>query len=142
MRASTLDHADQQDVLKMIYPPPFPKCLWGNVVARGLLASASNFAPLLVKMSVCFAASRDSCNLIEMVCQLAKDYKGDCTIHLNDADPNITVRNYIMVELLRMYGDKAIHDVITLWYSIWHDCKAAVGNKGSGQESTGLAAVG
>ncbi|MCO5605862.1 hypothetical protein L7F22_060046 [Adiantum nelumboides] len=92
--------------------------LGGNVLVRELLASASNFAPLLEKVSICFAASGDMCNLIEIVCQLADDYKGDCTIHVNDADPKVAVRNYIMLELWRMYGDKAIDAAITLWYSI------------------------
>ncbi|MCO5547822.1 hypothetical protein L7F22_001274 [Adiantum nelumboides] len=111
--------ADHQDDDEDDHPPPFSERLWGNVPARGVLGSASTSAPLPEKLSICFAASGDLRNLIETVCQLPEDYKGDvCTIHVNDADPKVAVRNFIMLELLRMYGEEAIDAVIAIWYSI------------------------
>ncbi|MCO5587647.1 hypothetical protein L7F22_041598 [Adiantum nelumboides] len=110
---------DHQDDNEDDHPPPFSKRLWGNVPTHGVLESTSKFALLLEKLSICFAASGGLCNLIETVCQLPEDYNGDvCTIHVNDANPKVALRNFFMLELLRMYGDEAIDAVIALWYSI------------------------
>lgn len=65
-----------------------------------------------------FAASGDLRNMIKSVVGLRQEYKGKCTIVLNDKEPVIVFRNAIML-LVALYFDAktAVPMMIHLWYS-------------------------
>jgi hypothetical protein len=88
----------------------------GNVPAYGLLRNHLRNLPEHIR--VCFAASGDIQNTIEIVCQLPEHFQGSLIVYLNDYNHKIAVRNLLMLELLRFYGFEAIDTVIALWCSV------------------------
>lgn len=91
--------------------------LWGNVPAYGILGQYVKAPDLPQNVSLCFAASGDIRNVIETVCQLPDEYAGQAIIYINDHNPMIVARNFLMLKLLQTYDYEAIDAVIALWYS-------------------------
>ncbi|EFJ07035.1 hypothetical protein SELMODRAFT_448598 [Selaginella moellendorffii] len=93
----------------------FGEAPWGNVPAHGLL-SRDGFQPP-EEPSFCFAAPADLLNAIETVCRLPDSFRGRATFYVNDWNPQVAVKNFLMIELLRTFGRDAVDAVIALWYS-------------------------
>eukprot|EP00250_Pteridium_aquilinum_P007264 c1701_g1_i1 orf=1-1173(-) len=91
--------------------------LWGNVPAYGILGRHIKADDIPHNLSLCFCASGDLRNVIETVCQLPDMYGGQVTIYINDHNPLIMARNFLMLKLLQVYCYDALDAVIALWYS-------------------------
>ncbi|KAH7298682.1 hypothetical protein KP509_25G054200 [Ceratopteris richardii] len=91
--------------------------IWGNIPAYNILPRNVKEGGLPHDLSLCFCASGDLRNVIETVCQLPEKFLGQVTIYINDYNPIIMARNFLMLKLLQTYGFDALDLVITLWYS-------------------------
>ncbi|MCO5555960.1 hypothetical protein L7F22_009504 [Adiantum nelumboides] len=93
--------------------------LWGNFPAYGLLGScALPDGSQDDELRLCFAASGDLRNVIETVCQIPDAFNDKAIVYVNDHDPKVVLRNFLMLELLRVHQARAFDAVIALWYSV------------------------
>ncbi|KAG8880202.1 hypothetical protein FRB98_005286 [Tulasnella sp. 332] len=76
--------------------------LWGNIFAYDLLNIAANegSASKNQDFSLCFAASGDIRNVVKSINNLPSDYKGTCTIVINDMDRYVAIRNLLFLCML------------------------------------------
>jgi hypothetical protein len=67
----------------------------------------------------CFAASGDIRNVVLTVNGLPEDYTGQLDITINDVAPFVTIRNILLLSLLRKIPDarKAADVALHVWYS-------------------------
>ncbi|MCO5557105.1 hypothetical protein L7F22_010661 [Adiantum nelumboides] len=91
--------------------------VWGNIPAYGILPQNFRETNIFHDFALCFCASGDLRNVIDTVCQLPEKFGPQVTIYINDHNPIITARNFLMLRLLQEYGSNALDAVIALWYS-------------------------
>ena len=94
--------------------------VWGNIPSYGIMgrhAHMETLATIPKNLNLCFAASGDLRNVIETICQIPRGFSGDITMYINDHNPMIVARNFLILNLLRTCGYDAIDVVIALWYS-------------------------
>ncbi|KAH8101977.1 hypothetical protein BXZ70DRAFT_987516 [Cristinia sonorae] len=95
--------------------------LWGNVPAYDLLNISSNKESCDHDLSICFPASGDLRNIILTVNNLPFDYNHDLTILLNDGEPNIVIRNIMLLLILgsTLNPMDAANVALHFWYSVY-----------------------
>ncbi|KAI5083583.1 hypothetical protein GOP47_0003326 [Adiantum capillus-veneris] len=91
--------------------------VWGNIPAYGILPQNFRANGISHNLTLCFCASGDLRNVVETVCQLPVKFNAEVTIYINDHNPIIMARNFLMLKLLQTYGSDALDANIALWYS-------------------------
>jgi hypothetical protein len=88
--------------------------LFGNVEAYDLLKGLATGGK---ELHAVFAASGDLRNVIRTVNSLPE---GAPPLHIrvNDFNPRVALRNYLLLRLLFERGEEAVDAVIGLWYSM------------------------
>ncbi|KAF2641386.1 hypothetical protein P280DRAFT_517590 [Massarina eburnea CBS 473.64] len=95
-----------------------PQYLWGNVPAIDILNLKDNEKDQGVDFKLLFAASGDLRNVIKTIVGLPKDYKGKCTLVINDANFHVASRNILLLLIaLSFEPEVAAPIMIHLWYS-------------------------
>ena len=91
--------------------------LFGNVQACSPLRGVSNEEEEVVH--VVFAASGGLRNVIAAVNSLPDDATPAALhLHVNDHNPRVALRNYLLLRLLFERGEDAVDAAIGLWYSM------------------------
>ncbi|MCO5551833.1 hypothetical protein L7F22_005336 [Adiantum nelumboides] len=83
----------------------------------GFFQRASGKLTFFHDFALCFCASGDLRNVFDTVCQLPEKFGSQVTIYINDHNPIIMARNFLMLRMLQAYGSNALDSVIALWYS-------------------------
>lgn len=91
--------------------------LWGNVPAYSILGQDIKAVDIPQNLFLCFSASGDLRNVIETICQLPNKFAGQVTVYINDHNPMVVARNFLMLKLLQVYHYDAVDAIIALWYS-------------------------
>ncbi|KAK2757688.1 hypothetical protein FQN54_004657 [Arachnomyces sp. PD_36] len=96
------------------------KYFWGNVPAIDILQLESNEGKdYSGDLRLLFAASGDLRNVIKTVAGLPSTYNHPLDITINDRDPDIVVRNVILLLIAFTVEnvDKAVDCILHVWYS-------------------------
>lgn len=104
-------------------PPTPSEHLWGNTLAVSLLGPPGSEAVRRLlengnEARLCFVASGDLRNVVETVVALPAGYVGAVHIFINDFNPKIVVRNFMLLFILSQLGESGVDLVIALWYSL------------------------
>jgi hypothetical protein len=96
--------------------------VWGSYPAIDLLRwrSAADFQPEVKELGrtkICLPASGDLRHLIRTVNNLPDDYDLPLEIHLNDREPFVVARNWLILLLLFCKGGDALDSATAVWYS-------------------------
>ncbi|KEY75023.1 hypothetical protein S7711_01362 [Stachybotrys chartarum IBT 7711] len=96
------------------------KFLWGNVPAFDVLQLESNEGiGFKTDLRLLFAASGDIRNVVKTIAQIPSKYNHSVHVTINDRDPEIVVRNVILllIALVVEDPDEAVECIIHVWYS-------------------------
>jgi hypothetical protein len=96
------------------------KYSWSNLPALDILELKKNegIENLHRDLHLLFAASGDLRNVVKTVVGIPDQYKGNCTVVLNDLEFAIVARNAIMLLIAFHFdADTAVPLIIHLWYS-------------------------
>ncbi|KAK0202289.1 hypothetical protein DFS33DRAFT_1434619 [Desarmillaria ectypa] len=98
--------------------------LWGNIAAIDIINASNNEGVADIRnrdLSMAFLASGDFRNVIRTINELPEDYAGTIKIVLNDFNPIVVCRNFIILSILGIVEDveEAAEHALHLWYSIF-----------------------
>lgn len=100
-------------------PRALSEHLWGNMPAFSLFPEAARkVGDSAGEVRLCFAASGDLRNVVETVAGLPEGYEGKVRVVLNDHNPKIACRNFLLLQVLGQLGLRGVDTAIALWFSM------------------------
>lgn len=96
--------------------------VWGTYPAIDFCrwqSSADALAELkdIGRARICFPASGDLRHLVRTVANLPDGLNLPVEVHMNDREPFVVARNWLILLLLYLKGEEALDTAVAVWYS-------------------------